>query len=736
MNSASRRTLGAFGVLGLSLGMVPAATAADMVTAEQDTTKTASQGETGEYIVLLDQPAKVAAAGGLDSTAGKKAAQAHTTKAVQAYKAQGIKVTSTYETLGGFTAKLTPAQAEQLKADPTIAQVAESQKIKPAATQANPPSWGLDRIDQQDLPLDKSYAYPTTGNGVTAYVMDTGILPTHQEFGGRVKPGHDVTGETADGFKDCNGHGTHVAGTVAGTGTGVAKDVSVVPVRVLDCAGSGDSGMFMEGVEWITANAKGPSVVNMSLGGVEPGSQPALDEALLRMEDAGVSAVLAAGNDNDDACNWWPGNGKAGMNVAASDENDALVDTPEWGTNYGSCIDMTAPGNQIYSAFPEANDTYAEMGGTSMAAPHVTGAAALYLEANPDAAPAEVYQAIQDAAAVDKLSNTQGSPNLLLNVENLVGDEEPDPDRSLTRLSGADRYATAARLTEGAQIDTVYLASGEDYPDALTGSTAAASGVKSASGNTQSMPEDLPILLTRQDSLPKVTREALQNTGAKKVVVVGGKNAVSAGVEAELKAMGITVERIGGEDRYETSANVAKSFGTGIDTLYVASGEDRAYADALAGSALAGSQDVPVLLTDPNNPSATTIEAAQAVGAKKVVVLGGKNAVSEAAAQKLGATERVSGADRYATSVAIASQFGDHETTYFATGEDYPDSLTGGAVAAAWDSPLLLTRQASLPGTVAEYVKNNPTDHNTIFGGTAAVSTNVENQLKTILGIN
>ncbi|WP_462418249.1 cell wall-binding repeat-containing protein [Kytococcus sp. Marseille-QA3725] len=314
--------------------------------------------------------------------------------------------------------------------------------------------------------------------------------------------------------------------------------------------------------------------------------------------------------------------------------------------------------------------------------------------------------------------------------------EEPDPDRSLTRLSGADRYATAARLTEGAQTDTVYLASGEDYPDALTGSTAAASGVKSASGNTQSMPEDLPILLTRQDSLPKVTREALQNTGAKKVVVVGGKNAVSAGVEAELKAMGITVERIGGEDRYETSANVAKSFGTGIDTLYVASGEDRAYADALAGSALAGSQDVPVLLTDPNNPSATTIEAAQAVGAKKVVVLGGKNAVSEAAAQKLGATERVSGADRYATSVAIASQFGDHETTYFATGEDYPDSLTGGAVAAAWDSPLLLTRQASLPGTVAEYVKNNPTDHNTIFGGTAAVSTNVENQLKTILGIN
>ncbi|WP_462418248.1 cell wall-binding repeat-containing protein [Kytococcus sp. Marseille-QA3725] len=734
MNSASRRTLGAFGVLGLSLGMVPAATAADMVTAEQDTTKTASQGETGEYIVLLDQPAKVAAAGGLDSTAGKKAAQAHTTKAVQAYKAQGIKVTSTYETLGGFTAKLTPAQAEQLKADPTIAAVGKNGQKKLLEQQDSPQSWGLDRIDQTDLPLDDTFTYQATGEGTTAYVIDSGINREHQDFTGRVGEGFTPQ-DDGQGTTDCGGHGTHVAGTVTGTESGVAKGAKIEPLKVFYCDGSGGWDEDILGsMDWVLQNASGPSVINMSLGGPSVPEVDALyDTSIGRLKDAGIVTVVAAGNDAEDACNHSPANSPEAITVGATNEDDSFADY----SNYGSCVDVLAPGSGIVSADAFTNDGFVPMDGTSMAAPHVAGAVSLFLEKNPDATVEEVTEAITSTATQDKITgNLNGSPNLLLNTTELLGGEEPDPDRSLTRLSGADRYATAARLTEGAQIDTVYLASGEDYPDALTGSTAAASGVKSASGNTQSMPEDLPILLTRQDSLPKVTREALQNTGAKKVVVVGGKNAVSAGVEAELKAMGITVERIGGEDRYETSANVAKSFGTGIDTLYVASGEDRAYADALAGSALAGSQDVPVLLTDPNNPSATTIEAAQAVGAKKVVVLGGKNAVSEAAAQKLGATERVSGADRYATSVAIASQFGDHETTYFATGEDYPDSLTGGAVAAAWDSPLLLTRQASLPGTVAEYVKNNPTDHNTIFGGTAAVSTNVENQLKTILGIN
>ncbi|WP_374928743.1 cell wall-binding repeat-containing protein [Kytococcus sedentarius] len=724
MKNTATRALTAASVVGLSLGMVPATVAATDSAA-------ATQSASAEYIVMLEQPSSVRAAGGLDTTTGKARAQAFTTQAVEAYEAQGLKVTSTYTTLSGFAAELTPAQVKQLKADPTVASVTKNARMEVRDTQEQPPSWGLDRIDQQDLPLDDAFTYPTTGAGVTAYVIDTGIHPTHQEFSGRIQPGFDSTGETQDGLKDCHGHGTHVAGTAAGSMVGVAKGAAVVPVRAFTCEGESWMDDSLRGIDWVATNAEGPSVLNMSMGPTAPGEYPELDAAITRLQDAGVLTAMAAGNDRADACEYGPGNGPSGINVAASTADDSLVDLPEWGSNYGTCIDIVAPGNDIISAFPQADDAYASMGGTSMASPHVAGAAALYLEANPEAQPAEVKQAILDAAAVDKLSGLKGSPNLLLNIQNLVGGEEEPPANELQRWWGDDRYGTAADVaSKFGEADTVYIASGQGFADAVTGGAAAASQVRS-------MPDggdDSPILLTRRDSLPTETSTALQELGAKKVVLIGGTSAISADVEAELAAAGLTVERIDGADRYETSANVAKQFGQ-VDTLYVASGEESAYADALSGSALAGAENVPVLLTKPGEVDAVTKDAINTLAPTNIVVLGGTAAVTDAVYNELGATERLAGADRYATSVEIAKEFEGNEWSFFATGMDFPDALVGGAAAARVDSPLLLTRDNRLPSVVNEYVSANTTEKNVIIGGTAAVSQGVEDTLKGLLGI-
>jgi subtilisin family serine protease len=303
-------------------------------------------------------------------------------------------------------ASMSESEAERLAADPSVAYVEQNQTVRIQATQDDPPSWGLDRIDQTGLPLSSSYTYPNAGEGVTAYIIDTGIWASTEDFSGRTGEGFSAILPGLEGL-DCNGHGTHVAGTVGGTMYGVAKEVTIVPVQVLNCAGSGTTAGVIDGVNWVTENAVKPAVANMSLGG---GVSDALDAAIEASIDSGVTYAVAAGNETADACGVSPARTPGAITVAASTEADARADF----SNFGDCVDIFAPGEDITSPYLLGQPS--SLSGTSMASPHVAGAAAVYLSAHPGASPAEVADALTGAATAGAISDVQGSPNLLLHV--------------------------------------------------------------------------------------------------------------------------------------------------------------------------------------------------------------------------------------------------------------------------------------------------------------------------------
>ncbi|MFD4642250.1 S8 family peptidase [Lentzea sp. NPDC058436] len=316
--------------------------------------------------------------------------------------------------LNGFSVTgMSERQARRLAADPDVEFVERNTFATIQATQSNP-VWGLDRIDQANLPLSKSYTYPNTASNVTAYVLDTGIRKTHSEFEGRATDGYDFIDNDATA-QDCQGHGTHVAGTVGGKTYGVAKKAKLVGVRVLDCNGSGPWDGIIRGIDWVTANGKKPAVVNMSLGG--NGTNASLENAVKRSISAGFTYVLAGGNSGQDSCNFTPARTPEAITVGASDRADKRSIWSAGSSNWGRCLDIWAPGSDIVSA-SHSNDTGTRsMGGTSMASPHVAGAAALYLSANPSATPAQVRNALVGAATPNKLTDIRtGSPNLLLKV--------------------------------------------------------------------------------------------------------------------------------------------------------------------------------------------------------------------------------------------------------------------------------------------------------------------------------
>ncbi|CAN5143704.1 hypothetical protein BH20ACT5_BH20ACT5_03250 [soil metagenome] len=311
--------------------------------------------------------------------------------------------------LRGFATAMTEANARRLAAHPAVAYVEQNHTVRLAATQTNPPSWGLDRIDQRNLPLDNAYTYPTTASNVHAYVIDTGVRNSHQSFGGRSVSGIDTVDNDNDS-SDCNGHGTHVAGTVGGSDFGVAKAVRIVGVRVLNCQGSGSNAGVIAGVDWVTANAIKPAVANMSLGG-SPSS--ALDTSVRNSIASGISYALAAGNSNTNACNSSPARVAEGITVGATTINDARASF----SNIGTCLDLFAPGQDITSAWWTSDTATNRISGTATAAPHAAGAAALYLASNPGASPQQVRDHLVNNATTGKVTNPgSGSPNRLLYV--------------------------------------------------------------------------------------------------------------------------------------------------------------------------------------------------------------------------------------------------------------------------------------------------------------------------------
>jgi subtilisin family serine protease len=322
----------------------------------------------------------------------------------------------------GFAATLPPAAVETLRRNPLVDYVEADQEVWAWGTQSNA-TWGLDRVDQRELPLDGKYNWNQTGKGVRAYILDTGILYTHNDFGGRASFGFDAFGGNG---ADCNGHGTHVAGTAGGTTYGVAKAVSLVAVRVLDCGGSGTVSGVVAGIDWVTANAVKPAVANMSLGG---GASTTLDEAVQNSIAAGVGYAVAAGNGNiagraQDACNYSPARVPEAMTIGATTSSDAKASY----SNYGNCVDWFAPGSSITSAWYTSDTDTKTISGTSMATPHTTGAAALYLEAYPSAPPQTVRDALYAETTKNIVTSSNTTNNHLLYTLFGGGSQPPPPD--------------------------------------------------------------------------------------------------------------------------------------------------------------------------------------------------------------------------------------------------------------------------------------------------------------------
>jgi subtilisin family serine protease len=359
----------------------------------------------------------------------------------------GGEIAATWDAaINGFSVTMSEQAARRLAAHPAVDYVEHDMTFQLAATQTNPPSWGLDRIDQRNLPLNSSYTFPVTASNVHIYILDTGIRTTHNDFGGRAIHGRDAVDNDNDAT-DCHGHGTHVAGTAGGSSFGVAKGATLVAVRVLSCTGSGTTTQIVNGINWVTQNAIRPAVANMSLGG--GGNNTTMNNAVANSIASGISYAIAAGNSNSNACNFSPALVPTAITVGAT----TITDSRASFSNFGTCLDIFAPGQSITSAWFSSNTATNTISGTSMASPHAAGVAALIASANPSFSPAQVRdRMVADATTGVVTSPGTGSPNRLLFVNN--GAAPPPPPPPGTTIFSDDFETATGWTTNGGGGDT------------------------------------------------------------------------------------------------------------------------------------------------------------------------------------------------------------------------------------------------------------------------------------------
>lgn len=719
----SRLAIAALVTAALSLGSVAAAAgppdSQPLVTdgAVTDPIERPPEPVPGQYIVTLREPAP--AAGQAPSTPAPSPSESHA--AVEAQAADladryGGTVLVTFATaLSGFGVRMSDAEARALSQDPAVASVAQDGYVHALATQW-PATWGLDRVDQRDLPLDGAFTYASDGARTTVYVIDSGIRTDHEDFEGRAYVGADFVGDGRNG-QDCAGHGTRVASVVGGRTWGVAKNVTLVSVRVLGCNGTGTTLNVIAGIDWVTAHHESPAVANVSIGAP---SNPAENAAVANSIASGVTYVVAAGNDGDDACNHSPASAAGVITVGATDASDRRASF----SDVGPCVALFAPGVGITAASNGTNTATETRQGTSYSSPHVAGIAAAFLNSNPSATPAQVRAALIGNASNGRVTDPgPGSPNALA-FSGFIGAPPPGPTTPVSRIFGADAIDTSLAISQAmfgsGGASALVLARSDHFADALAGGPLAAR----VAG---------PLLITPgagiQSGLDPRVRAEIQRVlpSGRSVYVLGGELALGPAIDTELRALGYTVVRVWGANQFSTAVAIADRLGN-PPVVFEATGLN--FADALSAVPAAIQAGGAILLTNGSVQAPETAAYLAAHPPSTRYAIGGP--LAAAGADPLAIP--VYGADLFATSAVVANRFFRNATAFgAATGLNFPDALAGGVFMGApghVGPVLLVAGSGPVPTGIAAYLtRTDTTARGYLFGGPLAVGPDVASEL-------